>query len=99
MEVRCPTCGALLPPEFQLSRDTTIESIAMSCRLRNTLRNEGIKTVGDAEKILGVRIPNFGRVTQAELRSILARVSPALASARYGQPEHETKSLAPQSED
>jgi DNA-directed RNA polymerase alpha subunit len=91
MEARCPTCGALLPPELQLSRDTPIEHIAMSCRLRNTLRNDGIKTVGDAERILGVRIPNFGRVTQAELRSILGRASPAPESACSPQSEQQTK--------
>lgn len=99
MEIRCPLCNQELPYELQLTNDTPIELIHMSFRLKGTLMNEGIKTIGEARRLDSVRIPNCGAKTRAELQWLIARLNPAVASARCEQPEHETKLPAPKSED
>jgi hypothetical protein len=80
MELRCPTCNQEIPWELQLSYSTPITAIKMSTRLRRTLMNEGIVTIGEATRILTARIPNFGIKSQMELAFILGLASPATYS-------------------
>ena len=62
------TLGAALPSDVPLDR------IRMSVRLTNVLLNEGLYTVGEVRALRAsdlLRVPNFGRVSLAELRTIV----------------------------
>ena len=58
--------------EFRL---VPIEELAVSPRVKNTLSALDIWTLGDVEKVTAsqlLRIPNFGRVSLAQLREVMA---------------------------
>jgi len=56
--------------------DMPIAELELSVRSSNALKNEGIRTLGELIEKSGpelFRMPNFGRVSLAEIRQILAQ--------------------------
>lgn len=70
-------CGDFRPKE-KLLLERSIDSLKLSTRADNCLKNAGCRTVGDLMKYTAqelIRLENFGRRSLAEVRVVLGKLS------------------------